>query len=140
MRIARWNPFHELEEMSERLARLTGRQDPLVADWAPLVDIQETPKEYLIKAELPEIKKDDVHVFIKDGILTMEGERKNETEDKGKTFHRVERSYGKFIRCFRVPEDADEKNVKAQFEGGLLTVHLGKGEAAHPRSIEIKLA
>lgn len=147
MKLVRWNPFRELEEMSDRLNRLAGRpmwpsgQEALVTtDWSPFVDIQETDKEYLIKAELPEISKDDVHVLIKDGVLTIEGERKAEKEEKGKKFHRVERSYGKFLRCFSMPEDADEKTVKADFVGGVLNVHLGKCEAAKPRSIEVKVA
>jgi len=147
MKLVKWNPFRELEDMSDRLNRLTGRSmwpsgdEALVtADWSPLVDIQETEKEYLIKAELPEIRKEDVKVFIKDGVLTIEGERKAEKEEKGKKFHRVERSYGKFMRGFSMPEDADETSVKADFAGGVLNVHLGKTEAAKPRSIEVKVA
>ena len=147
MKLVRWNPFRELEDMSERLNRLTARstwpanEESLVtADWSPLVDIQETDKEYLIKAELPEVNKNDVQVHIKDGVLTIEGERKAEKEDKGKKFHRVERFYGKFMRSFGMPEDADEKTVKADFVGGMLNVHLGKSEVAKPRSIEVKVA
>jgi len=147
MTLVKWNPFRELEEMSERLNRLTGRTDwpageesLATPEWSPLVDIQETDKEYLIKAELPEIKKDDVRVFIKEGVLTIEGERTQEKEEKDKKFHRIERSYGKFTRCFNMPENADEKFVKAEFANGLLLVHLAKSEAAKPRSIEVKVA
>jgi HSP20 family protein len=147
MKLVRWNPFRELEDMSERLNRLTGRpawpsgEESLVtADWSPLVDIQETDKEYLIKTELPEVDKNDVKIFIKDGVLTIEGERKAEKEEKGKTLHRVERFYGKFMRCFGMPEDADENAVEADFVGGMLNVHLGKCEVAKPRSIEVKVA
>jgi HSP20 family protein len=147
MKLVRWNPFRELEDMSERLSRLTdrsawpaGEESLVTADWSPVVDIQETDKEYLIKAELPEVKHDDVKVFIKDGVLTMEGERKSEKEEKGKTFHRVERSYGKFLRCFSMPDNADEKNIKAEFAAGVLSIHLGKSAATMPRSIEVKVA
>jgi HSP20 family protein len=147
MNIVRWNPFRELEDMSERLNRLTGRpmwpagQQALVAaEWSPLVDIQESDKEYLIKAELPEIDRNDVKVFIKDGILTIEGERKVEKEDKNRKLHRVERFYGKFMRSFNLPKDADEKTVKADFVAGMLNVHVGKCEVAKPRPIEIKVA
>lgn len=146
MTLVKWNPFRELEDMSERLNRLTartewpvGEESLVTAEWSPLVDIQETDKEYLIKAELPEIKKDDVKVFIKDGLLTIEGERKQELEEKDKKFHRVERSYGKFMRCFNMPEDTDEKSVKAEFANGLLAVHLAKSAAAKPRSIEVRV-
>ena len=146
MTLVKWNPFRELEDMSERLNRLTARTDWPVgeeslvnAEWSPLVDIQETDKEYLIKAELPEIKKDDVKVFIKDGLLTIEGERKQELEEKDRKFHRIERSYGKFMRCFNMPENTDEKSVKAEFANGLLAVHLAKSAAAKPRSIEVRV-
>jgi HSP20 family protein len=147
MKLVRWNAFRELEDMSERLNRLTGRsmwptgeQSLVTAEWSPLVDIQETDKEYLIKAELPEVNKNDVKIFIKDGVLTIEGERKAEKEDKDKKFHRVERSYGTFMRCFSMPEDADEKTVKADFVGGVLNVRLGKCAVTKPRSIEVKVA
>ena len=156
MRIARWDPFkgsvtrwdpaREFEDMAERLNRLVARnaagaEEALVtADWAPIVDIQETDKEYLVKAELPEVKKDDVKVTIKEGVLTLEGERRQEKEEKSKKFHRVERSYGKFVRCFTMPEDADEKSVQADFKDGVLNVHLAKSEAAKPKTVEVKVA
>lgn len=147
MKLVRWNPLRELEDMSERLNRLAGRslwptgEEALVAaEWSPLVDIQETGKEYLIKAELPEIQKEDVKVLVKDGVPSIEGERKQEKEEKDTEFHRIERSYGKFVRCFGIPEDADEKSIKADFVNGVLKVHLAKCEAAKPRSIEVKVA
>jgi HSP20 family protein len=118
-----------------------GAEEALVtADWAPIVDIQESDKEYLVKAELPEVKKDDVKVNINDGVLTLEGERHQEKEEKNKKFHRVERSYGKFVRCFTMPEDADDKKVQADFKDGVLNVHIGKSEAAKPKAIEVKVA
>jgi HSP20 family protein len=133
--------------MTDRLSRLvtrrgaTGAEEALVtADWAPIVDIQESDKEYLVKAELPEVKKDDVKVTIKDGLLTLEGERRQEKEEKTKKFHRVERSYGKFVRAFSMPEDADDKNVHADFKEGVLNVHIGKSEALKPKAVEVKVA
>ena len=156
MRLARWDPFKttltrwdpakELEEMTERMNRLVARpaagtEEALVtAEWAPIVDIQETDKEYLVKAELPEVKKEDVKVTIKDGVLSLEGERHQEKEEKGKKFHRVERSYGKFVRCFTMPEDADEKNVQADFKEGVLNLHLPKSLNVKAKAIEIKVA
>jgi HSP20 family protein len=136
----------EWGEMSERMNRLLtrpawGAEEALVtADWAPIVDIQESDKEYLVKAELPEVKKDDVKVNIKDGVLTLEGERHQEKEEKDKKFHRVERSYGKFVRCFTMPEDADDKRVQADFKDGVLNVHIGKSEVMRPKAIEVKVA
>jgi HSP20 family protein len=138
--------MRDFDEVSERMNRLMmrpawGGEEALVtADWAPIVDIQESDKEYLVKAELPEVKKDDVKVNIKDGVLTLEGERHQEKEEKNKKFHRVERSYGKFVRCFTMPEDADDKKVQADFKDGVLNVHIGKSEVAKPKAIEVKVA
>ena len=144
--LTRWDPVRDFDEMSERMSRLMARpawgtEEALVtADWAPIVDIQESDKEYLVKAELPEVKKDDVKVNIKDGVLTLEGERHQEKEEKDKKFHRVERSYGKFVLCFTMPEDADDKKVQAEFKDGVLNVHIGKSEVAKPKAIEVKVA
>ena len=144
--LTRWDPMREFDLMSERMNNLMtrpawGAEEALVtADWAPIVDIQESDKEYLVKAELPEVKKDDVKVNIKDGVLTLEGERHQEKEEKNKKFHRVERSYGKFVRCFTMPEDADDKKVQADFKDGVLNVHIGKSEVVKPKAIEVKVA
>ena len=154
MRLARWDPFltltrvdpvRELQEMTQRLNRLmtpwetTGGETLVKPEWAPVVDIQETDKEYLVKVELPEVMKDDVKVTIKDGVLSIEGERRLEKDEKNKTFHRRERSYGKFVRSFHLPDDVDEKKVAADFKEGVLSVHVAKGETAMPRSIEVKV-
>jgi HSP20 family protein len=111
-----------------------------VPDWAPMVDISETDDEYLVKAEIPEVKKEEVKVRVENGVLTIEGERKQEREEKGKKFHRVERYYGTFLRTFTVPENVDEKKVKAEFKDGVLNVHLPKAEMAKPKAIEVKVA
>ena len=105
-----------------------------------MVDIQETEKEYLLKAELPEIAKEDVKVTIEEGVLTLQGERKQEKEEKGKKFHRTERSYGTFLRTFTVPEDADATKVAADFKDGMLRIHLPKTEKPRPKAIEVKVA
>jgi HSP20 family protein len=135
--------------MSERFARLisrfpTGREKGnemmAVADWAPAVDIIEDDKAYVIKAELPEVKKEDVKVTVQEGVLTIQGERKQEKEEKGKKFHRIERTYGTFVRNFTVPDDADETNVMAEFKDGVLLVSLPKSEKAKPRAIEVTIA
>jgi HSP20 family protein len=110
-----------------------------VADWTPTVDITEDDKEYLIKAEIPEVNKNDVKVAVQDGVLSIQGERKQEKEEKGKRFHRVERSYGKFVRSFSVPDDAVEDKVRAEFKEGMLFVHLPKSEKARTKAIEVKV-
>lgn len=149
MNLLRVDPLRELEEMSERFAHLIGRlpgrrengkEAMAVADWAPAVDISEDDKEYVIKAELPEVKKDDVKVMVQDGVLTIQGERKQEKEEKGKKYHRIERTYGTFVRSFTVPDDADQTKVMAEFKEGVLKVHLPKSEKAKPQAIEVKIA
>ena len=110
-----------------------------VPEWAPLVDIVEDEKEYLIKVELPEVHKDDVKVTVEGGTLTISGERKAEREVKGRKLHRVERFYGNFERSFSIPDDAESSEVKAEFKDGVLRVHLSKSEKARPKQIEVKV-
>ena len=118
-----------------------GQEKPLaVAEWSPLVDISEDDKEYLIKAELPEVKKEDVKVTAEDGTLTIMGERKFEKAEKNKKYHRVERAYGSFGRSFSFPDDASPGKVSADFKDGVLTVHLAKVAKAKPQQIEINVS
>jgi HSP20 family protein len=146
---SRWDPFKELEDMERRLStwfgrplrRREGEQEALtVAEWSPLVDIEESEKEYLIKAEVPEIKKEDMKIAVQDDVLSISGERKSEKEDKGKKYHRVERCYGSFVRSFTLPEDADGTKVTAEYKGGVLYLHLPKSEKAKPKAIEVKVS
>ena len=111
-----------------------------VAEWAPLVDISEDDKEYVIKADLPEVNKDDVKVRVENGVLVISGERKFEKEEKGRRYHRVERAYGSFARSFSIPEDADPTKVGAEFKNGTLRVHLAKAENAQPKTIDVKVS
>lgn len=146
----RWNPFKELEEMEKRLSTLFGRppvstggdkkEAISVAEWSPLVDISEDEKEYVIKAEVPEMKKEEIKITVHDDVLSISGERKYEKEDKGKKYHRVERAYGSFMRSFTLPEDADGSKVNAEYKDGILKVHLPKSEKAKPKAIEVKVA
>jgi len=143
MSIIRWNPFRELEDIHARLNRLAGEPDNaalMFADWTPAVDIQETGKEYLIKADLPDVKKEDVRVELHDGMLTLEGERRLEKEEKDKRFHKIERSYGKFVRRFAVPTEIEANAVAAEFKDGVLNVRLPKSVNVKPRAIEVKVA
>ena len=145
----RWDPFKELEEISDRFNRIFGRlpehrpssQEALtVADWMPAVNVSEDDKEYLIKAEIPEVDKKDVKVTVEDGVLSIQGERKKEKEEKGKKFHRIESSYGSFFRSFSLPKNIAEHKLTADFKDGTLLVHLPKTEKAKPKSIEVKVA
>src|SRR5690606_31690696 len=108
-------------------------------DWAPAIDVEETDGEYVVKTDLPAVKKDEVKVTVENGVLCIEGERKQEKEEKNRKVHRVERSYGRFVRRISVPGDADPARVSADFKDGVLSVHLPKSESAKPRAIEVKV-
>jgi HSP20 family protein len=145
---SRWDPLKELEEMQERMRNVigltplrgqNGKEFMSVYDWAPAVDVTEDDKEFLIKAELPEVKRADVKVSVDNGVLTITGERKSEHEEKTKKQHRIERSYGRFERSFAVPDEVDGSRVNAEFKDGVLNVHLPKNPNARPKSIDIKV-
>jgi len=143
-----WNPSRELAELSDSLNRVFARiprggnenEAMTVADWIPLVDISETTAEYVIKAEIPEVKKEDVKVTLEHGVLTVQGMRRQEAEEKGKKYHRVERSYGSFMRSFSLPDLVDDTKVQADFKEGILTLRLPISEKAKPKAIEVKVA
>jgi HSP20 family protein len=147
--MTRWDPFKDMDDLHRRLSSLFAltprrtsdeKEHMTVAEWSPMVDITEDDKEYLIKAELPEVRKEDVKVTVENGVLTITGERKFEQEEKGKRYHRIERSYGSFARSFTVPDDADDTKVSAEFKDGVLVVRLAKNEKARPKSIEVKVS
>ncbi len=144
-----WNPWKELEQMEKRLSTMFGRPSVAsngdqkeaisVAAWSPLVDISEDDKEYVVKAEIPEMKKEDIKINVKDDMLTVSGERKYEKEEKDTKYHRVERAYGSFMRSFTLPDDADASKVSAEYKDGVLNVHLPKSEKAKPKTTEVKI-
>jgi HSP20 family protein len=147
MNLIKWDPLRELEDVSNRLNRFFGRslpaassQDMLaMADWTPSVDITETDTAYVVKGEIPGVNKADVKVTVEDGMLTIKGERKMEKEEKGKKFHRIERSYGSFMRSFRLPGDIDESKIKADFKDGMINVTLPKSEKAKAKSKAVNI-
>ncbi len=148
--LTRWDPFKEMEEAQNRLARVFGlapartgnadKESMTVSEWSPSVDIVEDDKEWLVKADLPEVKKEDVKVSVENGVLTITGERKFEKEEKDKKYHRIERSYGTFLRSFTLPDGADGTKVNAEFKDGVLKVHLPKSEKAKPKAVEVKVS
>lgn len=149
MNLVRWDPLRELEEMSERLNRMfarpmstrqNGKEALTVADWTPQVNISEADHEYVITAELPGLKKEDVKITLEDGVLTLQGERKQEKEEKGTRYHRVERAYGSFVRSFTMPDVIDDAKVATEFKDGILSIRLPKSEKAKPKVIEVKVA
>lgn len=148
MNLVKWDPFVELEDVSKHLNRIfnkfparteSSRELLAMADWAPNVDITETDTAYLVKGEIPGVNKEDVKVNIEDGMLIMSGERKQEKEEKGKKFHRIERSYGSFMRSFRLPDNVDESAVKAEFKDGMLNVTLPKSAQVKAKAINVSV-
>ena len=134
-----WNPFRDLNELSNRLNSLSGNQARSAGNWAPSVDVHEDEDGYKIHADLPKVDKDHVTVTFSDHVLTVEGERKAEEKKDDTKVHLVERSYGKFVRSFRLPEDASGEAIKATFKDGVLTINVPKREETKPRSIEINV-
>src|SRR5438876_2881808 len=145
-----WNPLGEIDEAQNRFNRFflggfpnrmgSGEIHSLaVADWSPEVDISEDDHGYLLKADLPEMKKEDVRVTVEDGILCVSGERKSEKEDQKRKFHRIERSFGNFRRSFTLPEDAVGSKVTADFRDGVLKVHLPTTAIAKSKAVQVKV-
>ena len=146
MSLIKWQPFGELDDAFNRLmpgffsrsGRFGAEQGGIVA-WAPTADISETDAEYLIRAELPAVKKEDVRVTLDEGMITISGERKEEKETKDEKFHRVESFRGAFSRSFSVPENIDDKGIRAESKDGVLTVHLPKTKMSAPKTVEVKV-
>lgn len=142
MSVVRWSPWHELESMQRNLSRLlddpASRQGTESDNWLPLVDIRETEDALLMHAELPGIDKKDIKVDIKDGVLSLSGERKYEKDITEENVHRIERSYGKFSRSFSLPRNIDVDKVKAEIKDGVLELRLPKHEGAKAKNIEVQ--
>lgn len=144
MNIARWEPFRDFEEMfrlrSPLLARSLRRFEGEGAEWTPVANISETDKEYLIKAELPEVKKEDVKVTFENGAIKISGERRHEKEQKEENEIRVESFYGAFSRTFQLPDNIDPNGIRAEQKDGVLRVHIPKtqSEEAKPVKIEVR--
>jgi HSP20 family protein len=127
-----------LDELQHRLGSFFNKRDE--NNWSPPVDVVEEEKEFVIKAEIPEVDRANVKVAISDGVLTLSGERKFEQADRGQTWHRVERHYGSFARSFTLPESVEAGQVTADCKNGLLTVRVPKAAKALPREVEVKIA
>ena len=142
MNLINWSPFQDMDGFFDRYYNLMNRTpgaagESSVMSWRPTVDISETKKAYLIKAELPEVEKDDIDVSIENGLLTISGERRFESEEEDETRHRVERMYGSFSRSFSLPSDADEAHISAKSKNGMLKVRIPKVSPAPAESKKI---
>jgi HSP20 family protein len=154
MALIKWNdpfrlgdPFRELATLQDRMNRVfedtlaRGRRDEEVftGTWAPPVDIVETKDKLTLTAELPGFAEDQIHIDFEDGVLAIAGERRFEKESKEENYHRVERSYGKFLRSFSLPGHVDSQKISARFVNGLLTIEMPKREETKPKSIKVQV-
>ena len=145
MSLIRWTPFSEIDNLFHPLTNLANLQrlalgDSKKLEWAPSADISETEKEYLIRAELPAVKKEDIQVTLEEGMITIKGERKQQKEDKNEKFHRTESFYGTFERRFSLPDNVNAEAVRCESKDGILTVHIPKSEAPKntPKQIAVQ--
>lgn len=144
-KLPKWNPFRELvnlrEDMDRFLNTFFGRhQEETEGFWAPVIDIEEDNDNFTVKAELPGIKKDDIKISVRGNLLSIAGERKQESKVKNRTFHRIERSYGNFMRTITLPSEVNADNVKATYKDGILIITLPKPESMKPKEISIEIS
>ncbi len=145
MTLVRWNPYRELMNVHEQLSRLfeepaggTSSSDMGYGGWFPAVDLREEEKRFVIEADLPGVKKEDIQIEVENSILTLRGERRFENETKRENYHRIERAYGKFVRSFTLPSRVDASQISASHNGGILEVVVPKAKESLPQRIEIK--
>jgi HSP20 family protein len=139
MSLSHYDPLASLRAVENAFSRmLTEPQSN--RPWAPSVDIYETDNELVVKADLPDVEPKDIDVRVENQTLTIAGERKFEAASNDKGYHRIERSYGNFVRSFAVPNTFDTDKINAAFKNGVLTVKLTKKETAKPRQIKIETA
>jgi HSP20 family protein len=147
MSLIRWDPFADVDTLFNRLVpssyanwqRMALEGNGKKLDWAPSADISETDKEYLIRAELPAVKKEDVQVTFDDGMITIKGERKQQKEDKNEKYHRMESFYGSFERRFSLPENVNADTIRCESKDGVLTVHIPKTETPKQKAKQITI-
>jgi len=146
MRVIKWEPFRDVDDMFDRFFAETMRRWPrpsaegrAALDWAPAADVSETEGEYLIKADLPEVRKEDVSVTVQDGVLTLSGERRQEKREDNEKLHRVERVYGSFARRFALPENADEQAIRAESRDGVILIRIPKHKVVQPQPRQIEI-
>lgn len=143
--LAKWNPLNELSDVQSRMLSLFGRMnmqangDTGFAEWSPLVDVAENDKEFVIRAEIPDVKKEDVKVRVDNGMLHISGERHLEKEEKGKKYHRIERAYGSFERSISLPENCKPEEMSAECKDGMLTLCVPKTKEPGSKAIEVKV-
>lgn len=138
--IGRFDPFAELSRLQDELSQVARatRRDRREAAFQPVVDIYEGKDAIFVKAELPGVKPEDVHIHVENNLLTLGGERKLENVEDGEGYHRVESTYGSFTRSFQLPSTVDAESIDANLDAGVLTLKLPKRAEAQPRKIAVK--
>ena len=146
MRVIKWEPFRDVDDVFDRFFAESMRRWPRQGaatqqprEWAPAADVSETDGEYLIKAELPEVRKEDVSITVQDGVLTLAGERKPDKVEEQEKIHRIERFYGSFARRFALPENADEQGIRAESRDGVIVIHIPKQRVVEPQPRQIQI-
>lgn len=148
MSLIRWDPFSDMDAMFNRMLsgnfarwpRVSpGSQEGRKIEWSPSADISETDKEYVIRAELPAVKKEDVQVTFEEGIITIKGERRQQKDDKDEKYHRVESFYGSFERAFSLPDNVNSDAIRCESKDGILTVHIPKTEMVKQKAKQISV-
>jgi HSP20 family protein len=146
MRVIKWEPFRDVDDVFDRFFAESMRRWPRGGaatqqprEWAPAADVSETDGEYLIKAELPEIRKEDVSITVQDGVLTLAGERKQEKVEEQEKIHRIERFYGSFARRFALPDNTDEQGIRAESRDGVIVIHIPKQRVVEPQPRQIQI-
>jgi HSP20 family protein len=148
MTMVRFDPFRDLAVLQDRMNRLFNeshsprQSDDLMSrgTWTPAVDIYEVDGALVIKAELPDMRREDIDVSVENNTLTIRGERKLDHDIKQESFHRLERAYGSFVRSFSLPQTVDAAKIGAEYKNGVLAVKLPVREDAKPRTISIEAA
>ena len=141
MTLVRWNPARELASMEiDRLNHMLNDFYGTGRSWMPAVDIFETnDREFVLKAELPDMKREDINITFENGVLTLTGERKADFDETQGTFHRSERTYGRFSRSFTLPATIDANRINAGYKDGILTVRVPQREEAKPKQIAVDI-
>lgn len=146
MAITKWDPFRDIMVLRDRMNRLFEdlvsspkyeESDIIQSTWSPAVDIYETENELVLTAELPGVEEKDVEIKVEDNTLSLRGERKFEKETREENYHRIERAYGSFYRSFSLPNYVDQEKISAEYENGLLKVHMPKKPEVKPRKVKI---
>jgi HSP20 family protein len=145
MSLIRREPFTSMDDMLNRFPNWTGNWPRFSGashagpEWSPSVDISETDREFLIRAAVPAVKKDDVEITVEDGMLTLKGERRQQEEHKAEKFHKMESFYGSFARSFVLPGTVDAAAIRAESKDGILTIHVPKKQAEVKKPTMIKV-